>query len=920
MQKVIKIYDPKDYPYGILSNNAEHYIEIDREKWRSVTNYIYGNMMPVPMYRKIIQTTDPTEVVKEYLTYYVKMINNIISRSLDEAYTAKVDDKDFINTLLQTGNANLVYKDPDKTLGSGLEEDGSVSKKGDNLVGMYLTQIRHRIIILKYKEEIERIKNYHDDNIYSAYIAYKILTDKDINVDEYNGLKIDAIIERRGIENLTIPDKEAVIQLYNNNRLENLRVKIGDEIEVSKLYDLAIDHPKLLFLSAKAKKLRKKWISQDRNVKKAIFEGYMYYILEKNYPNLPKSDYGLAIKQQTQSKSMVELDKLYEKLKDLYDDKEKLDEYVMTQIKSNLEAIDMISEREVLEAEEKLEEYILRKIGEWQSKEQPSIDYEKSDEIIYITDSDEKYKVLLPQFYSNVKLGNITFPTIMHYVYYNLFNNLSSGKNVYKEYIEVTPSLSDLSSIYKKVKNDTYSKKVKEYARIGLEKKFENKSLKNVLTATNNSELLYDMEGVVYPEPELGTPENYVGMYLEKLRDKYMLESQWMYKITNKNVDDIISKDPFLLRWVEMRISDMCNTLHIMKNHRQDSKLNFLFVKTIVENIYQSCSEVVETIKELKDVKEFPYYFVKIVSRCSTLKRLFTLKDGKITMDNDTTKLVLYLWKFIITMIFHLSNNIKDTSIQNALIKIKEIVSKDAKCVKIVSDERENCITSALINISEGVSKFDYDMGNDEVISDRTVRTAMFILLNKARLESWKKEEKKVVKKVIEKKVEGFDISMFQDILRKQEGYVVEEESEEELDLPRIYAEEEEEEGGFIDISLEEAYGIEEDILDFPEEEYEMYEDVPEEEYEEILGVPVVDVKERKTKFEHIREEIRNPLDSLNPTDKDSIRSYLIENVKNTKKSDLDKVVKTIVKSVETIKDDKDLKMNRINFYATMRD
>ena len=44
---VLEIFDPKSMPFGILSNIALHEIKLDKQKWKSVSNFIYANLLKV---------------------------------------------------------------------------------------------------------------------------------------------------------------------------------------------------------------------------------------------------------------------------------------------------------------------------------------------------------------------------------------------------------------------------------------------------------------------------------------------------------------------------------------------------------------------------------------------------------------------------------------------------------------------------------------------------------------------------------------------------------------------------------------------------------------------------------------------------------------------------------------------------------
>ena len=53
MVKVIKIFDPKEKPFGWLSNNYRHFMRIDGKEWQYVTSYIYANILNIIIFEII---------------------------------------------------------------------------------------------------------------------------------------------------------------------------------------------------------------------------------------------------------------------------------------------------------------------------------------------------------------------------------------------------------------------------------------------------------------------------------------------------------------------------------------------------------------------------------------------------------------------------------------------------------------------------------------------------------------------------------------------------------------------------------------------------------------------------------------------------------------------------------------------------
>ncbi len=51
------IYNPLDFPFGILSNHALYDMTIDGKIWGTVTNYVLSNFMTTPINRNVLLLT-----------------------------------------------------------------------------------------------------------------------------------------------------------------------------------------------------------------------------------------------------------------------------------------------------------------------------------------------------------------------------------------------------------------------------------------------------------------------------------------------------------------------------------------------------------------------------------------------------------------------------------------------------------------------------------------------------------------------------------------------------------------------------------------------------------------------------------------------------------------------------------------------
>lgn len=65
MDTIIKIYNPKDTPFGQLSNNSPHSIIINGKRWNTVTNFIFSNLLVTPDINPYFNTLKYLKTLKE---------------------------------------------------------------------------------------------------------------------------------------------------------------------------------------------------------------------------------------------------------------------------------------------------------------------------------------------------------------------------------------------------------------------------------------------------------------------------------------------------------------------------------------------------------------------------------------------------------------------------------------------------------------------------------------------------------------------------------------------------------------------------------------------------------------------------------------------------------------------------------------
>ena len=107
----LRIYNPDEFPFGILSNNYNYKMNIDGEEWDNISQYIYTNLIPAKnkYFRENIKKESYENISTKFLEYESQIkdefVKDLILRGLENRFT----NIEFSAYLLNTGNSNLFY-------------------------------------------------------------------------------------------------------------------------------------------------------------------------------------------------------------------------------------------------------------------------------------------------------------------------------------------------------------------------------------------------------------------------------------------------------------------------------------------------------------------------------------------------------------------------------------------------------------------------------------------------------------------------------------------------------------------------------------------------------------------------------------------------------------------------------------------
>ena len=464
----IKIFNPRNKPYGMLSNNAYYPIEIKGKKYRSITQYIYSELLCEGTYQNLVRNQkNAVSAVKMYQSVKYDCKKMETKKALYNVYKYKVNnDSLFKEILLKTKKKNLIYQSTNKLLGLD-------SGKGLNLIGKILEEIRHELLIEKMKEQQVDDKKQINENIYKIFMVVDAL-DNLMRINE-NDLKEfedmtynDILTEGNLLEKQYLP-KEIVIENYKKGRLQHRNI-----------IEMILKYPNTIQISNIFRKynLRNLYESLKNRKENIIFNYYLKDLISKNYPALPKEDVQRALNQQLQKLKLERINELkhdvnlkYEKGKlkvnnqEILDKKikeienkiptlqevEKVETYVFDPMYEDNKKISI--EKDDYEEEENAINQVIPGISRTDQKqsqmemflenlqedennddeimeqidiveELPDETFENEKEIVFDKNVEGKYGMLSPLYQSWIFLNGLDYPTVSHYLYADNFRNI----------------------------------------------------------------------------------------------------------------------------------------------------------------------------------------------------------------------------------------------------------------------------------------------------------------------------------------------------------------------------------------------------------------------------------------------------------------------------------------------------------------
>ena len=93
-----------------MSNNFIKYITVDKKEYKSVTHYVYSNIVCDNTFKKVVKTQTTGELAKNTaIELYNKCNEKTVIHSIDKALVYKFSNQTLRTKLLNTGDSVLQY-------------------------------------------------------------------------------------------------------------------------------------------------------------------------------------------------------------------------------------------------------------------------------------------------------------------------------------------------------------------------------------------------------------------------------------------------------------------------------------------------------------------------------------------------------------------------------------------------------------------------------------------------------------------------------------------------------------------------------------------------------------------------------------------------------------------------------------------
>lgn len=705
----IRIYNPEELPYGLLSNNFEYKMTIDGEEWDNVTQFIYTNLIPKEneYFRRTMKSLNYYEMPKKYVEFESIIKDDFIKDILKKALESRFQDPGMKEYLLSTGNSRMFYINAQnlffgttKNLIPQLKQNIFIESK--NILGQVFEEIRNKLQ-----------EHFIDTKIFEQYIKFFMLSEVVVSK-----LKKVMTLATSGISSNKKRLDEFIKDEYDGGfqearkhiNFDQYKKLIKTDDLLKQVLILSQKNPLILIQYAISKNIGKCSDKHQQYIKKIVFEVYLSNFEKQK--SLNRNDIKNELKQ-------INVSYLEEILFNIYISN-KFPKQLNDEIANEIHNMDLYlpSEKEINSYEKfninlfPQEYYEDDDEDDGSFKLQLTMLNDNRDSDFLFTDSDEALSIFVLE---NIKIDNIVYDNIQNYLQNQTFSNDIFNQDKRIEKIKYLCNLS-LNKKFRFVLMD--------------DKKMErsNMDFHHVLNLVKEKQL-----NIIHLD-EIELISTFTSEYLNYHKDN-SLRVDLIHNIYNVNVDksfqSFIEEDVFMSKFIELFIKNICNAISNMyffvkDKYNQNFVIDLEFVKNIYNKMFLKSSNKFEEKydDENDDVLIPDKYLEQINFHLKLLKCHDNIKTQVWKFISNDLK---YLWETVIITdeSTESEKSSKHFEIKNVIANIQMNLSNSfSNEYMIVDNFFENSIIHCVIslfdeinNISKEYADFYYifDVFNEEL-------------------------------------------------------------------------------------------------------------------------------------------------------------------------------------------------------------
>jgi predicted NAD-dependent protein-ADP-ribosyltransferase YbiA (DUF1768 family) len=658
----IRIYNPEELPFGLLSNNFNYKMFIDGEEWDNVSQYIYTSLIPQENkhFRDILKKVPYNNISNKYLEFESSIKDTFVKDILIKSLEQRFDDEEKRKYLLETGNSRLFYIN-ENNLFFGTKESLIPKLKSldytdsKNVLGYVFEEIRRRLHLKIIETDL--LKQY-----------IKLLLLNDTVIESYSKIiDLMALLHDKTNENKQLIFDGFIKQFDSNSveiNVDEYKKQIENDLTLLKVLIISKTNPSCLVLYSLHKTIRKSNDKIKKQLSGVVFEKYLNYFAKIN--NVNKSDIEDELK-------LLKKDYLEKILFSLYEKK-----LLPTALKNEISTY--------IKDKTFLKEDVLK-----------SYDYFNAE--AYVNDE---------EIFNNLK---ITEPSKKDFLFTdnNPILSIFGEEALFlegKTYSNVDKYIQEKIGQNEFFNHDKRVSKINMLCLNGLNAKYKFENYSGVLDrhTLDLHHILYlakDKNIIQLDEISLISTltSGYLNYHSKNSVNINNIISQ--YENDDYNLDEFLDNDLFLNRWF-MNIIKNFSTLvsnmffFIEKKFNENMKIDSNFVKNVHIKLYGHD----ENINKNNDEK-MPEYI------SNHLKLLFEALNDKIIDENSFKKTIwelfysdlIFLWKSI-------GNESKQSDLKNIIYNVQIILSESQSQFIVLDDPLDNSICLASINLLKKINEF----------------------------------------------------------------------------------------------------------------------------------------------------------------------------------------------------------------------